>query len=410
MWIRTENTGRTKAIFYSLLLMAAGLFLSRATLSITMILFLALTLLHTELPVQLRHWIRSPFLLGLSFLFFIPLFSGLWSTDRSEWLEVLRIKLPLLLLPVAFAGTWQLSTRQWHLFGYFFCLLTLAGCCWSLSHYFSNPEAVHESYLRAKTLPVPFENDHVRFSWIVSIAAVTTIYLTGQYNGARRWLTVLMALCFAAYLHILSARTGLLDFYLFLCGYLVHLLFSNRRKTTLIIACVLVILPLLAWWLLPTFQNRVKYFIYDFSYIRSQSYLPGSNDGVRVLSWRAGLDLLREHPLGVGAGDVKSASYGWYDQHVPGILPADKCLPSSEWLLYGAAAGWPGLLLFTAIMAVPFLLRVPKALRVYWFGIHAMAAFSLAVDMGLENQYGVFTYLLVVLWWHKVVRGVKGET
>jgi hypothetical protein len=49
---------------------------------------------------------------------------------------------------------------------------------------------------------------------------------------------------------------------------------------------------------LPTFQNRIKYFMYDHSFIRSGAYLPGGNDGNRVLSYRAGWHLLKTQPAG----------------------------------------------------------------------------------------------------------------
>jgi len=39
-----------------------------------------------------------------------------------------------------------------------------------------------------------------------------------------------------------------------------------------------------------------------------------------------------------------------------GSQEGDKILPGSEWLIYGAGAGWPGLLLFTFCMLIPFFL------------------------------------------------------
>jgi hypothetical protein len=78
---------------------------------------------------------------------------------------------------------------------------------------------------------------------------------------------------------------------------------------------------------------------------------------------------------------------------------ADKIYPSSEWLMYGAGCGWPGILIFSCIMCVPFLVRVKNKLP--WWLLNITAAFSFLFDIGLEVQFGVFIYSFVVLWWYQ---------
>jgi hypothetical protein len=142
-------------------------------------------------------------------------------------------------------------------------------------------------------------------------------------------------------------------------------------------------MPLIAWYLFPTFQNRIKYFVYDFSYVKSNTYLPGANDGNRVLSLKAGAHILQQHPLGIGAGDVTDSTLHWYHTHIPNMLTTDQLvLPSSEWLIYGAATGWPGIIVFTIVMFAPLLIA---AIRNHFAGwaISVTAAASLLLDIGL---------------------------
>ncbi|MBD0375132.1 MAG: hypothetical protein ICV51_05835 [Flavisolibacter sp.] len=54
---------------------------------------------------------RKPLLLAISLLFFIPILSVLWSSDLVEGSKVIWVKLPLLLLPIALAGIWQLGQK-----------------------------------------------------------------------------------------------------------------------------------------------------------------------------------------------------------------------------------------------------------------------------------------------------------
>ncbi|MBD0297785.1 MAG: hypothetical protein ICV84_21765 [Flavisolibacter sp.] len=54
---------------------------------------------------------RKPLLLAISLLFFIPILSVSWSSDLVEGSKVIWVKLPLLLLPIALTGIWQLGQK-----------------------------------------------------------------------------------------------------------------------------------------------------------------------------------------------------------------------------------------------------------------------------------------------------------
>jgi O-antigen ligase len=315
---------------------------------------------------------------------------------------LVRIKLPLLFFPIAFAGNWQLSKKQWLQLALVFSLLIFFGTVWSLWQYLQNAQAIQVSYLKAKTLPTPLENDHVRFSWLVCMAVIFSVYVIEKLKlKTARFLLACLSLFYVAYLHILSARTGLFSLYIFGGLLVFRWLFSKEnRKPAFLLLILILLMPLIAWLFFPTFQNRVRYIVYDFSYIKKDTYLQGANDGNRILSLKAGWNILQQHPLGVGAGDVFAETKKWYAVHVPDMLEEDKIYPASEWLIYGDVAGWPGFILFTAIMLFP-LLEKKKESNFYWLSISIIAAFSFLFDIGLEVQFGVFIYLFVILCWWK---------
>jgi O-antigen ligase len=391
---------RQRALFLVLLLSLVSLFVSRAGLSISMVLFIALTCLHNRFGAQLKAWWRQPLLVGISLLFLIPAVSGLWSADTHEWASNARIKLPLLLYPLAFAGSWQLSPKQWKWLAFSFIGLVALGVSWSMGQYLQDPVANNAGFLRAKTFATPLGNDHVRFSWLVTAGLLTIFVLWQQVQKPVRIAFGILAFGLVLYLHVLSARTGLAAFYLLLAAAVIRYLWLRRSPINSVwIVCLSLLLPSLAWSYLPSFRNRIQYIRYDLSYARTSTYLPGSNDGNRLLSIKAGWSILRHNPLGTGSGDIKADAAAWYDANVPGMLPTDRYFPSSEWLAYGGAAGWPGILLFTAIMILPFLVRTRH--RFFWTVLNGTAAFSFLFDIGLEVQYGVFLYVFIVLWWWK---------
>ena len=128
MGIRTDQALRQQLIFLSIIIMFSGLFTSRVLLSVGTIAFLFFTCVHGNVTSQLKDFLKNPMLVGMSLLFFMPLVAGLWSEDKEAWLRWVRIKLPLFLFPYAFAGGWQLTSRQWRWIGYAFILIVFAGC------------------------------------------------------------------------------------------------------------------------------------------------------------------------------------------------------------------------------------------------------------------------------------------
>jgi O-antigen ligase len=162
---------------------------------------------------------------------------------------------------------------------------------------------------------------------------------------------------------------------------------------------LIIAMPIAAWLLFPTFQNRIRYNFYDLSNIQENKYVPGANDGNRVLSLKAGWNVLQQHPFGVG-GDVVQETFEWYGRNVPQMSESEKLFPSSEPLMYGGFAGWVGLFMFITIMLLPFFERVKKNYP-FWLLLNFIMAFSFLFDIGLEAQFGVFIYAFIVLWWWK---------
>jgi O-antigen ligase len=57
-------------------------------------------------------------------------------------------------------------------------------------------------------------------------------------------------------------------------------------------------------------------------------------------------------------------------------------------------------------MVLPFFVKNIHN-RFVWFCLQSTAAFSLMFDVGLEVQYGIFTYAIIVLWWWKWFKAEK---
>lgn len=386
--------------FILVMIMFAGLFFSRALLSAGMIGFVLLSFIHTNHRIQFFQFISTPLLWGMSLLFLVPLVSGAWSADKDQWMLIMGIKLPLLFLPMAFAGPIEFRKRQWEWIAALVVALILGATIWTMIIYLSDPAAVNESYLKAKTMITPLANDHVRFSWLVSLGVLISAHLFINYRQANKmvsYLWLLAALWFLVFLHILSARTGLLSVYLMALLTAVWLIIKKANwKTALIIIFVFSGLPFLAYKTIPSFHNRVNFFLYEKGYFEKTHYLPGSTDAMRIISIKAGWNLMQEDPLiGKGFGDIHTETRKWYAIHYPQMIEADKIEPSGEWLIYGSGAGWIGIILFTLSMLTPFI--TPGKNKLPWILLNAIAFLGFIFDVGLEVQFGVFIYAFTIL-------------
>jgi len=263
---------RKQLLFYSILAMMGSLFLGRVPLSVSMMVFLFFSFWHAGIKKHTLHFFSSPLLWSMSLLFFLPLISGVWSSDKQEWMNIVRIKLPLLMLPLAFAGPFGFTEKQWQWLTYIFIALVTAGTIWSIFHYVENATAIHEGYLKAKTITTPLQNDHVRFSWMVSIATLLSGWLCRKKKNQSKLIAGIFfvtAIWLIIFLHILAARTGLLSFYIMMLGIIIWISFKKLKPIYGAgVLLILIALPFAAYFVLPTFHNRVKYFLYDFEYLK----------------------------------------------------------------------------------------------------------------------------------------------
>jgi len=383
----------------SILLMWAGLLWSRLGLSLGMMLFFGLALLARPIGVYWRAFRHEPVSGFMAVLFLIPLVTGAWSEDRATWLAIMQMKLPLLLLPFFSPVLSLIPRRPLTLLLAGMVLLLVMACMISLLPYFADAAGMASSYLRASVIPVAMDNDHVRFGWVLAIAWLFLMHVlfSGQCPISRntKWAVIAVLVFLAVYVHLLASRTGLLGFYL--VNLLLAVGYLSRKGRTALLA-TLCLLPLLAWALFPTFRNRLRFMHWDYQNYSRSGYTEGLSDAPRLISLRAGRDLLRNHPLrGTGFGDLRAGMEAWYDSRAPYLKAYERLLPSNEWLLHGAAAGIFGMLAFLFAVSGPLFIRTGPY-RWLWRGFHLLALSGFVYEIGLETQYGVFLYAFFSSW------------
>ncbi|NCI47727.1 O-antigen ligase family protein [Sediminibacterium soli] len=376
-----------------LILVAAGLVFSRALLSIASVLVAVPWFFG---PAE-KPSLKKP-AIALLLLLLPVLVSGFWSQDKQEWWKTAETRIPLFTLLLG-AYAVQLSPKEWKWVSAAYLASVTIGCVWSMGRYLADMQTMQASYLKAKVLPTLADHDYVRFSWMVALAVLLCLkHISFISSRTGRALLVVLMAGFVAYLHILAAKTGLLCLYAAALVYTAYLLCIRRNwKKSLLLLAIMVSVAVVAFVSSPTLRNRIQYVRYDFSLYTANGSAPGYNDAARWLSVKAGYGLLQQNPFtGVGFGDLRAATDAWHTRFHPQSLPYERFLPACEWLVYGAASGWPGMLLFSAGLVL--LLYATTGRNVLSAALLVVTVIPIVFDDTLEGQLGTAILAFIVFF------------
>jgi O-antigen ligase len=408
--------GPAQLVQFSALLMVFSLVFSPFLLSISMWLLVfsglweagradqrAYARAHISVSGTLRHffaqWSSRPELMLLALLFAVVALSGLWSDNTGYWLTRTRVRLPFIVLPLAFANLPILSDRAYKGVAYLaFWVVVLANFGTTL-YFLANHDAILEVLGRGQPVPVP--GNHIRFSLMGAACTMMGIWLLAEAFVLRyAWERKLMVggiLALIAMMHILAVRSGLVALYaglLFSAGWLV----IHHRKWVygLVMAALLVTLPVLAWQTMPSIRQRVEYMVRDWHEYRAGR---GNNysDAQRWVSFETGIAIWQANPwLGVGTGDLPAAVQAHLEQTHPAFAQQPK-LPHNQFIYVLAATGILGLTLSLAGLLAPWFLGTRPNPYMFWV-MQLMVWMSFLVEYTLETAAGVAFCLFFTLW------------
>lgn len=113
-----------------------------------------------------------------------------------------------------------------------------------------------------------------------------------------------------------------------------------------------------------------------------------SSSSGRLAVWRSSLELIAAHPMGVGTGDVEHELNALYLRDGVDYALDRRLNPHNQWLQAGVAFGWPGIMVWSALLFAGFVLARRRRDA-------TLAAFALVIGLHacfesiLEAQRGV---------------------
>ncbi len=389
-------------IVFFCVLTFTGFVSSRAVASIGLIGLVAIPLITENLvTVFKRYYLRKDYVV-LSVFFWIVFFSGCYSDDITNWLNWVRIKLPYLFLPIAFASVKKPEQQKFIALLYGFILVFFISTLLVIFNYAMNYAFINNSIFSGRSIPMPFS--HIRFTLMLAFSFFCCYYLYEKrlflFYAGEKWLQLfLMAFSFTA-LHILSVRSGLLALYLGAFFLLLRYMINQKKYVPgLVLFLLLTSAPFVAYRLVPSLQNKLVFMQYDLKGLRDGE-INYRYDLMRLSSMKIGLEVWSNNKLwGVGAGDLKESMNTTYERLLPQLNPQNRLMPHNELVWVLASLGTVGFLLF--LFAFTFPVFYQNNYR-HWLLVvlHLILFSSFLTEATLEEQIGTgfyITFLLVLI-------------
>jgi|1048.fasta_scaffold00341_11 O-antigen ligase len=354
-------------------------------------------------------FVENRVLLVLSLLFWVPVLSIAWSEDLASWLTRVRVRLPFLILPWAFANLPLLRLRQLAAPIYASLLVMVVLSAGVLVNFLLEPELILNGLKEGQPVPVP--RHHIRFSLIMVATILSAGWLSLQrhyWSSARERLFFGIGILFLVVtLHVLTVRSALVAFYAGLLFTLLRFWWKTRNwKLGVLALIILSMVPVITYFTVESVRNRIAYMRYDWEQFRSDKGGANYSDAERFVSLDVGLRIWLENPLlGVGVGDLELENQRMTDRIHPEYSDTPK-LPHNQWIYILASTGLLGFLLSGLAWIYPlFFFKYRK--NYLFLSFQVLVFVSFLVEYTLETSIGAAFCLFFQLWWIKMAEAQK---
>ncbi len=212
-----EHVGMIKPVFlrsnhlyvFGLVLLVIGLPLSLFLTSLSQFVLAGSLFLEGNVVEKFKRYFKNKPALILTGILLLHVVGLLWTADFSEGIKDIRIKLPLLSLPLIMAGSEPLSKKQFHLVLGFFIASVFAGTMVSMAVLTG---IIHREITDIREIFI-FHISHIRFALFICVSVFALLYFifSSSYSLSLMLKAVyaLLVLWLITFLFIMESVTGL---------------------------------------------------------------------------------------------------------------------------------------------------------------------------------------------------------
>lgn len=373
-----------------------GLICSKFLLTLSMIALVGLGVFSPTLKQDVKRiWKNKSFAATIG-IFILFLISAFLSENQTASMIRLRIALPLILLPIAFALLPVFSKKSYQQLLYLYFYMMVIACLGVLINYGLHYEEMQQLLIVSKAIPTP-NGEHIRFSLMINLAVFAGFWLLQEgFYWLKAWEKKIMGgllLFLIITLHLLSVRIGILVLYGGL-GTTIFYYMLRKQYYGLGIGLLLgmCVLPYLAYKYVPSIQTKVNLTKHNWD-MYQQGHIGEYSDTRRLLSYKIAWDVAQDAPwFGVGIGDLNDEQAKHYQEH----YPEQKVMyPHNFFLTLYAATGIWGLLFFLICFCFPlFYQQNYKHLFFLLFYVTIFLSFMTENTLLTAIGVGIFSFFL----------------
>ncbi len=375
--------------------MFVGYLFPPAILSISMMVFGVNALW----GVHPKQWFRDKWwLMGVAWVAMFAM-TWFWSENKGDWETRFQLKLPILILPLAFTFLPRFSLKQLTWLILIIGLMLAGSAFYSISFLVRDPVHYIREYKQSHILPTLPKGDHISASMGVAVFIITGVYFWPMLK--ETWVKWVVGICLAIlviHLHILAVKCGLISFYLFVIGWSIYAIATRKKMIGLVILLSLPVIFFLVGTFVPTLRERAAYTGFSYFMFKNGDHSGKYGDISRLMSYKISVDLIKQYPwLGVGAGDIKDQMDKAYAIEYPEVQQVDRLYPHNQFLVNALGCGIPAMLIFVCWYFMPLLTLKRNRQSFFFFMVWMMGLFELMIEPHLEGQLGVFVFLIYLL-------------
>ena len=370
--------------------MIPAIIYSRALITICYVIIAVMAIL-----VQIREnrFSFNKYLAGLGLVGLSIVLSGINSDNIEQWWNHTVIKIPFLVMPLAFmilAPIPKEVIRNLHLI--LLVVLSISALP-PLLDILQNHEVILDRISRGQPIDTPIE--HVKYSMFLAYGIMSALIWTIYY---RSELSTSQVKCFwigGAFLfimmHLLAVRTGLVILYASLIMLGVHVAWIRKIAFHKVAAAMVVgVVSVFLLIQTPMIKSKLGYMFYDWEQYANNG---GANysDSERLFSLKTGLALFSENVLlGTGIGDLFDSCEEVYQQQSRSAIIN---YPHSQFIYQLAGTGLIGFGLFIGGYLYPLIRRHNK----FYFllmTLYLNYTLSFLVENSLERSMSVAFFIV----------------
>lgn len=340
----------------------------------------------------------------LAVLFLLHLTGLLYSENYEYGLTEIGIKLSFIGFPLIALFLPEQSSEQYRKIKWAFvygCLAYLVGSILlGIYHAVLNQDFLYLSY---EKLSHPYHPTYAASYQAMAFFILLQFSSKQQFLFKNKIAHYISLIAIIIFVSMLASKAGLIALWIS-AGMAVFFFKSERQKfiRKAFLFLLFIILSISSSYLLPGTSTRIENAVSDLQNQKSTTVSiteqseAETSTSLRFVTWSASWELIKNNPIGVGTGDTTDELIKVYEK-TGEFHAAEKELNShNQFLQVGTELGWPGIIVFTAILlSLLFLLYNERDLLLLNFLL--ICTMNFLFESFLEVQAGIVFFCFWVL-------------